>query len=113
MHEMSLCESAVQIIEDQARIQAFSRVRRVVFEVGTLAAVDADALRFCFDVVAARGVARGATVDIVTVPAHAWCMQCAVAVDIARRGDACPRCGGHQVVVEGGDALKIKELEVD
>lgn len=113
MHEMSLCESAIQIIEEQARAQAFSRVRRVVLEVGTLAAVDVDALRFCFDVVAARGVAEGAALDIVTVPAHAWCMPCALAVDIARRGDGCPRCGGHQVVVEGGDALKIKELEVD
>ena len=113
MHEMSLCESAVQIIEEQARLQDFAAVRRVVLEVGALAAVDPDALRFCFDAVAAHGVARGAVLDIVTVPAQGWCMPCAAAVDVARRGDPCPRCGGHQLVVDGGDALRIKELEVD
>lgn len=113
MHEMSLCESAIQIIEEQATIQAFGRVRRVVLEVGALAAVDPDALRFCFDAVAARGVARGAALDIVTVPARGWCMPCGSAVEVTGRGDPCPRCGGHQLMVDGGDALRIKELEVD
>ncbi len=110
---MSLCESALQIIEAQARIQTFHRVRRIVLEIGTLATIDTDALRWCFELGAAHGVARGATLDIVGGPAHAWCQACALAVDIAQRGDACPRCGGHALMTDSGDALRIKELEVD
>lgn len=113
MHEMSLCESIVQIIEDQARAQQFSKVRRVVLDIGVLSSVDVDALRFCFDVVAAHGVAQGAALDIHTSSAQAWCMPCATRVDINQRIDPCPLCGGHQVVVEGGDEMRIKELEVD
>ena len=113
MHEMSLCESIVQIIEEQARTAHFDAVRRVVLDIGALSAVDVAALRFCFDAVAAQGVARGAVLDIRTVPATAWCMACAEVVDINRRDAACPRCGSHQLVVEGGDDMRIKELEVD
>lgn len=113
MHEMSLCESIVQIIEDQARVQQFGKVRRVVLDIGALSSVDVDALRFCFDVVAAHSVAQGAALDIHTAPAQAWCMPCATRVDIAQRVDPCPLCGGHQVVVEGGDEMRIIELEVD
>jgi hydrogenase nickel incorporation protein HypA/HybF len=110
---MSLCESIVQIIEDQARAQRFSKVRRVVLDIGVLSAVDVDALRFCFDVVAADGVAQGAALDIHTSPAQAWCMPCATRVEINQRIDPCPLCGGHQLVVESGDDMRIKELEVD
>ena len=41
MHEMSLAESMLQIIEDAARTQKFRRVRSVVLEIGALAAVEA------------------------------------------------------------------------
>lgn len=113
MHEMSMCESIVQIIEEQARVQDFTRVRRVVLRIGALAAVDPEALRFCFDAVAAHGVARGAELDIRDVPGVAWCMPCAARVPVARRHEPCPRCGSQQTVLQGGDDLSIQELEVD
>ena len=113
MHEMSLCESIVQIIEDQARAERFDKVRRVVLDIGALSSVDVGALRFCFDVVAAHGVAQGAALEIHTSPAQAWCMPCATRVNITQRVDPCPLCGGHQMVVESGDDMRIKELEVD
>ena len=113
MHEMSLCESIVQIIEEQARVQNFERVRRVVLRVGELAAVDPQALRFCFGAVAAGGVARDAQLDIRNIPGVVWCMDCAAQVRVSRRHEACPGCGGHQTVLQGGDDLRIQELEVD
>lgn len=113
MHEMSLCESIVQIIEEQASAQQFKQVRRVILNIGALSSVDADALRFCFDVVAAHSVAQGAELEIHTTPTQAWCITCATNVAITQRFDPCPRCGGHQVMVAGCDDMCIKELEVE
>ncbi len=113
MHEMSLCESIVQILEEQAREQQFARVRRVVLEIGALSAVDTRALRFCFDAVTERTLAAGAALDIHELPGLAWCLPCGAQVEVAQRHDACPRCGGHQTVVQGGEDMRIKELEVD
>ena len=50
--------------------------------------------------------------EIREVEGRAWCMDCSQRVSIGRRGDACPHCGGFGMIVEQGDELLLKELEV-
>ncbi len=113
MHEMSICESLVSIIEEQAVAQSFSRVNIVRLEVGALAGVEVDALRFSFDVVTRNGIADGAKLDVIELPVTGWCMPCASAVTVRQRYDACPDCGSYQIQITGGEELRIKEMEVD
>lgn len=112
MHEMALAEGVLQVIEDTARAQPISRVRTVWLEIGELAAVEIDCLRFAFDVVKRDSVAADAALEIVTVPGSAWCMPCSQTVPLAARGDPCPRCGSHQLQVSGGTEMRVKELEL-
>jgi len=112
MHEMSLAERIVEIITEQAQQQPFTRVLRVRLEIGTLAAVEPEALRFGFTVVSRDTVAEAATLEIVERPAQGWCFTCSVAVTIVRRGDPCPHCGGWQLQISGGDEMRIYDLEV-
>ena len=49
MHEMSLIESVVALVEDERRKQDFSRVRTIRLAVGLLGHAEPEALRFCFD----------------------------------------------------------------
>lgn len=113
MHELSLCEGILKVLEEQAVAQNFSRVRTVVLEIGRLAGVEIEALRFGFDAVMNESLAAGARLDIVETPGQAWCMNCAATVEITQRYEPCPRCGGHQLQVTGGDQMQIKELEVE
>ncbi|MCE1184516.1 hydrogenase maturation nickel metallochaperone HypA [Zoogloea sp.] len=113
MHEMSLAEGIRQIVEDAARAQGFRRVRSVILEIGQLASVEVESLRFCFDVVMKDSIADGATLRIDTLPGQGWCMQCACQVDIAALYDPCPRCGSYQVQAVGGTEMRVKELEID
>ena len=113
MHEMSLCESLIGVIEDQATAHHYSRVRGVFLEIGTLACVEAEALRFCFDVVTRGTLAEGAALEIIETRPEAWCLACSRAVSVQQRFDPCPECGGYQLQISGGDELRIKELEVD
>jgi hydrogenase nickel incorporation protein HypA/HybF len=112
MHEMSLAEGVIGVIEDAARTQGFDQVKTVWLEIGRLAAVEPDALRFSFDVVKRGTVADAARIEIVDLPGAAWCMKCADTVAIDERGAACPACGSYQLQVSGGDDLRVKELEV-
>jgi len=113
MHEMSICQSIRQTLEEQAVLRNFTRVERVCLEIGPLAGVEIEALKFGFDVVMRGSLAAEATLEIVECPAEAWCLRCAATVPIAQRFDACPRCGTHQLQVTGGEELRIKELEVN
>jgi hydrogenase nickel incorporation protein HypA/HybF len=113
MHEMSLAESVLQIIEDAAARERFARVRAVWLEIGALAGVEPEAMRFCFDAVTRESVAEGARLEIVCAPGTAWCMPCSQPVAIATRGDPCPNCGSFQLQVTGGADLRLRELEVE
>lgn len=113
MHEMSLAEGIRGIIEDAAREQAFRRVRTVWLEIGELATVEVEALRFCLDAVLKDSVAEGATIAIDPVPGSGWCMHCATTVAIRQLYDACPQCGSHQVQATAGTEMRVRELEVD
>jgi len=113
MHEMSLCESVLGILEDNARRQGFQRVKVVWLEIGALSGVEPDAMRFCFDAVVRNTLADQARLEIIEIPGEAWCMQCSKTVQVAQRFDACPECGSYQLQVTGGEEMKIKELEVE
>ena len=112
MHEMALCEELVQAIEALAGSQGFSRVHAVWLEVGALAAVECDAMRFNFDIITKGTLAEDARLDIMEVDGTAWCMPCATAVKLRRFGDPCPRCEGYQLRVLDGKQIKIRQLEV-
>ena len=112
MHELSLAESAIQIIEDAARAQQFTCVRVIWLEVGSLAGVEPEALRFCFDAVARDTVAQGARLEIVDVPGAGTCSDCGSVHPVGNFLDPCPACAGYAVRVTGGTGMRVKELDV-
>ncbi len=113
MHEMSLCEGVLHVLQNEAKKQGFKRVKTVWLEIGDLSSVEPEAMRFSFDVVMQHSLAEGARLEIINTPGIAWCMQCAHNVHIKQRFDECPDCGSYQLQVTAGDEMKIKELEVD
>ncbi len=113
MHEMAIAESILTALEEQGRAQDYTRVTLVRLEIGPLAGVEIEALRFCFDVVIKGSLADGARLEIISDPARAWCLACGRTVTIEQRYDPCPGCGGHQLQITGGTELRIKELEVE
>ena len=60
MHEMSLAEGMIQLIEEQSRQQDFSKVTLVHLDIGKLSNVEVEAMKFCFDAVVAGSLAEGA-----------------------------------------------------
>lgn len=113
MHEMSICEGILQVLETQAGEQGFKKVITVWLEIGDLSCIEPEALLFSFDVVTRNSLADGAKLEIINIPGRAWCMKCAKNVVIRRRFDECPQCGTYQLQATGGDEMRIKELEVE
>jgi len=109
---MSLAESVLQIVEDTVRAQQCGRVRTVVLEIGALAAVEPEAMRFCFDAVTRGTIAEGARLDILELPGAGWCQACGKAVALQDQFALCPACSGP-VRITGGSEMRVKELEVE
>jgi hydrogenase nickel incorporation protein HypA/HybF len=113
MHEFSLCESIIETITAQTRHQGFNRVRRVWLEIGALANVELEALRFAFEIVRQDTVAAAAELDIITLPGRAYCLDCAQTIEVDQYFDPCPLCGSYQWRLTGGNEMRIKEMEVE
>ncbi len=112
MHEMSLCEGILDVLQQQAKQQQFVRVKTVWLEIGKLSSVEPDALRFGFDMVMQGSLAESATLEIIEVDGQAWCFACQQQIIIEHRYDGCPLCGAYQLQINDGEQMRIKELEV-
>ena len=113
MHEMSLAEGIIQLVEDAARADGCTKVKTIWLEIGQLAAVEKEALRFCFDAVTREGIAEGARLEIIETPGQGWCMKCEGNVPVTALYEACPVCGSYQIQVTGGSEMRVKEFEVE
>jgi hydrogenase nickel incorporation protein HypA/HybF len=113
MHEMSLCEGVVGLIEDEAAREGFSRVKSVTLEIGVLGHVAPEAMEFCFEAVRRGTISQGARLIIERIPGSGWCLDCAKTVPLDERFGACPECGQRHVQMTAGDELRVRELEVE
>jgi hydrogenase nickel incorporation protein HypA/HybF len=112
MHEMSLCEGILQIVEDTARANGAARVTMVRLEVGRFSGAEIGALRFCFDAVTRGTLAEGAALEIDEAPGTALCFDCGETVELVERLDPCPRCGGGRLMPQGGDEMRVKDMQI-
>lgn len=112
MHEASLAGGVLQLVEDAARREHFSRLISLRLEAGQLAGVDVRALAFALDSLAPGTLLAGADIQIEAPPGQAWCLPCAQTVPLGQRGDGCPLCGGFQLQPTGGQELRVLDMMV-
>jgi hydrogenase nickel incorporation protein HypA/HybF len=108
MHELGIAQEIVERVVQHA---AGAKVTRVVIQIGKLAAILPDAVRFCFDLCAEETVVAGATLDIIETPGRARCRACSGDVWLDRPFGRC-ECGSTDLEWLSGEELLIKEFEV-
>ena len=113
MHEMSLCEGIRRVVDQAASADDIARVTKVRLELGRFAGVEKDAMSFAWEVVMRGSKAEGAALEFIDMPGKATCFDCMKSVEIAGRLDPCPECGGGRLLPEGGDEMRIKDMEVE
>lgn len=113
MHEMSLMEGMLQIIEENARAQGYGCVHTVVLEIGKLAGVEVEALRFAFEAVTDGSVAEGAVLEIEEPQGLGWCAECERESAVETRYDPCPLCGKVPLRITGGTQMRVKAFDVE
>lgn len=113
MHELSLAENIIQLVEQTAGQEKATRVKTVFVEVGRLAQVDVDALCFAFEVVARGGCAAGAHLAILDVEALGVCEDCGVQTAMVAMHTPCAGCGGHRLRLLSGQEMRVKGVEIE
>lgn len=111
MHELALSESILALLLEQSQAAHLTHITRVVLEIGALAGVEPEALRFCFDAVTRNSPAEGATLHIDWRAAAGTCGQCGKAFPLPNFMTPCPGCGAYGVTPTAGLELRVSEFE--
>lgn len=113
MHELTLAEQALRIVEAAARKAQAQRVTRIRLAVGALAHVDPETLQYCCEVVSRDTLAAGASIEIERRPGLAWCADCQSEVALSQWGMPCPQCAGYQLSIVQGDEMQVVNIGVE
>jgi hydrogenase nickel incorporation protein HypA/HybF len=113
MHEMSLALSIIEQTREAAAAEGASRVLEVEIEVGSLAGVLADSLRFCLEATGAAGGLAATIFRVIEVQATATCQDCGAGFAADSFQVCCPACGSANVALRGGRELKIRSLTIE
>jgi len=112
MHELSLATGILDLVQEAARRDGFRSVGQLRLEVGALACVEAEALRFALEAICPGTCLEHAQIRIDTPAGAAWCNGCAQEVAITGFQDLCPACDGPLVRHSGGAQLRVLDLLV-
>ncbi len=113
MHEMSIAQSALDIILQESQNHKVNRVISVALKVGELSAVETESLRFCFELLTKGTLAEGARLDIERVEVTCRCQDCGSNFTVQDLMFSCPSCKSNRVEMLSGRELSIESFEAE
>lgn len=120
MHELSLVNQIIQIVEEQLKQVARpnppvrqTKVHSVCLEVGALSCVQAESLHFCYNLAVEGTHLQGSVLSIREVPVVVYCPSCLREFQLAGVQElGCPECGGSKTEIRHGMELDILSIEL-
>ena len=114
MHELSIAQSLLDIVVQEAARHGVERVIRVGVRVGAFSAVVPSSLTFSFDLIKEGTVAAGAELAIEEMPLTGLCQDCGQVLDnMDSPIEECPACGSNKIELTQGRELTIAYIETD
>jgi hydrogenase nickel incorporation protein HypA/HybF len=112
MHELSLAGGIVSMVEAAAEREHFRRVAQLRLEVGALAGVEPQALRFALTAIVPGTCLEDGEITIDEIPGLASCLQCGASVEILSHTEPCSRCGQFTLKATAGTSLRVVDILV-
>jgi hydrogenase nickel incorporation protein HypA/HybF len=113
MHELGIAEAVLHAVRTEAMRYPGSLPRKVGVRVGELAAVDPEALRFCFDAIIRETDLASLQLEVEVCPLRHHCQECGQEFMVRDYDFSCPQCGSERSVCISGDELDLAYLEVE
>ena len=113
MHELTITQSMLDIVLEQAEKADAKKVSRINLTIGELSGVVEECVQFYFGFLAKETLAEGATLSFTTVPATARCQSCHKPFKLKEFDWTCPRCRGNNIEITTGKELLVNSIEVE
>jgi hydrogenase nickel incorporation protein HypA/HybF len=112
MHELSIAQNIVEIVQQNIPPGDGRNVTSVRMKVGRLSGIVVDSLEFCFDAIINNTFLQGAKLEIESVPVVLHCKQCGTDTTVEGSIFTCPECGSIDIQLISGTELQVVEIEL-
>lgn len=113
MHEMGIANSVLHAVRTEMRRCPGAYPCRVGLRIGQMAAIDQDALRFCFEAITRETDLEKLVLEFEVCPLRYRCRRCGRDFVVQDYLFRCPDCASLETDCIGGDELELAYLEVE
>jgi hydrogenase nickel incorporation protein HypA/HybF len=113
MHEMGIAYSVLAAVTKEMTRYPNKIPCKVGVRVGELAALDPEALRFCFEAITRDTELQALELDIEVCPFRYRCLNCKSEFIVRDYETQCPHCASLETNCIGGQELDLAYLEVE
>lgn len=112
MHEMSLAQNILDIVQKTASQHNAKKVLKITIRAGQLRGIVPEQLKFCFGFVAKDSLAEEAELLVHSLPIKGRCKQCQTEFFVKEFRFACEACQAEDIEVLQGMELLVENIEV-
>lgn len=113
MHEMGIANSVLEAVRIEMTRNPGTYPCKVGVRIGELAAIDQDALRFCFEAMILDTDLALLELAIEFCPRRHHCLGCGHDFVVHDYDSRCPQCASLDTTCVSGDELELAYLEVE
>ncbi|MBK7142920.1 MAG: hydrogenase maturation nickel metallochaperone HypA [bacterium] len=112
MHELSIAGNIVEAVQQEMISRGIDRVATIALRIGRMTDIDAESLRFGFEVITKETPLAETRLVIEHIPIAARCQTCQLEFEVPDLQFRCPACAGSAVDLIHGQELDIAYLEI-
>ncbi len=112
MHEFSIVQSLLSLIESYAKKENAKSVEKVVVLIGPFSGAEPHLLKMAFDTFKEGTIAKNAELIIERAPIKVYCNRCEREFHKEELNTLCPVCNQPSSLVSG-DELYLKSIEIE
>jgi len=113
MHEMGIANSVLEAVRTEMGLHPGTYPCKVGVRIGEMAAIDQDALRFCFEAMIQETDLASLELVIEFCPRRHCCQVCGRDFVVHDYDSRCPQCASLETTCISGDELELAYLEVE
>jgi len=114
MHELSLAQGIIQVIEEELeKREEKGTVRKINLRIGQLSCVEPEALLFSFEFCSKETQCENAVLNIEKVPLACECQNCGKNFLPKEAVFVCPDCKSCRIKILSGEEFYIDSFEIE
>ena len=113
MHEFSVVQSLLDLIEENARRNNAKSVSKVVIKIGKMSGIEPHLLKVAFDTFKEKTICENAELEMIIQDIVAKCEDCQKEFVIGNHRFVCPHCESFNLRILDGEDMYLMSLEME